>query len=490
MQKLHLKLKKAKIEGITVKWLFNVLGVIALIFIAVFVAACFSLKSFYYSGVENVISAGVSTVADNYFSIYEDSGAAFKTTAANFIEDYPYKDRTTVWVIDADGSVVSSSSGFVIDEQDMPDYDEALTASDSTATWTGRLASGEKAMAICRILYDADSNQIGAVRVLASLEQVDKQISTICLFLALILLAFFGLIVFSNVYFIRSIIIPVQQISETTKLIAKGNLGARIEYKSDDEIGELCTSINRMAEEIAASDKMKNDFISTISHELRTPLTSIKGWAETLKFDNTNSQDELTKRGLQVIVSESARLEGFVEELLDFSRLQSGRMNLRLERCDIIAELNETIFTFVERAHREGIDVKYSVPKDCAPSNADPNRLKQVFMNILDNALKYSRPGSRIFVKAVISDQDTDVAPRCLKIMFVDEGCGISAEDLPHVKEKFYKANVSVRGSGIGLAVTNEIVTLHGGRLDIDSVEGRGTMVTVYLPLDNFPPSS
>ena len=247
MQKLHLKLKKAKIEGITVKWLFNVLGVIALIFIAVFVAACFSLKSFYYSGVENVISAGVSTVADNYFSIYEDSGAAFKTTAANFIEDYPYKDRTTVWVIDADGSVVSSSSGFVIDEQDMPDYDEALTASDSTATWTGRLASGEKAMAICRILYDADSNQIGAVRVLASLEQVDKQISTICLLLALILLAFFGLIVFSNVYFIRSIIIPVQQISETTKLIAKGNLGARIEYKSDDEIGELCTSINRMA---------------------------------------------------------------------------------------------------------------------------------------------------------------------------------------------------------------------------------------------------
>ena len=104
-------------------------------------------------------------------------------------------------------------------------------------------------------------------------------------------------------------------------------------------------------------------------------------------------------------------------------------------------------------------------------------------MNILDNALKYSRAGSRIFVKGIITDEEKDIAPQCFKILFVDEGCGISKEDLPHVKEKFYKANLSVRGSGIGLAVTSELVQLHGGKIDIDSVEGRGTMVTVVLPL-------
>ena len=183
---------------------------------------------------------------------------------------------------------------------------------------------------------------------------------------------------------------------------------------------------------------------------------------------------------MQVIVNEAGRLEGFVEELLDFSRLQSGRMTLRLAKTDILAELEETLFTFIERAVREGYEVKYSIPEVPSVANADANRLKQVFMNILDNALKYSRPGSKIFVKAQFIKKD---GVDFVKISIADQGCGISADDLPHVKEKFYKANVSVKGSGIGLAVTTEIVNLHNGTLDIDSVEGKGTLVTICLPL-------
>lgn len=197
-----------------------------------------------------------------------------------------------------------------------------------------------------------------------------------------------------------------------------------------------------------------------------------------------DSVDELTRKGLQVIVKEAGRLEGFVEELLDFSRLQSGRMNLRLAKTDLFAELDETVFTFRERALRDGIEVKYSIPEVPAIANADANRLKQVFMNILDNALKYSRSPSKIFVKAEFTKLDNQ---NFVKIAIADQGCGISKEDLPHVKEKFYKANVSVRGSGIGLAVTNEIVNLHHGKLEIDSKEGKGTLVTIYLPVENSP---
>ena len=239
-----------------------------------------------------------------------------------------------------------------------------------------------------------------------------------------------------------------------------------------------------MAADIATADKMKNDFISTISHELRTPLTSIKGWAETLLYGLDRERDEVTNKGLQVIVNESGRLEGFVEELLDFSRLQSGRMTLRLTKTDIFAELDETVFTFRERAMREGIEVRYSIPDFPAPANADPNRLKQVFMNILDNALKYSKINTKIFVKAEFSQLDGNNA---VKISIADQGCGISKEDLPHVMEKFYKANVSVRGSGIGLAVTNEIINLHNGRLEIDSEINVGTLVTIYLPVESMP---
>ena len=115
---------------------------------------------------------------------------------------------------------------------------------------------------------------------------------------------------------------------------------------------------------------------------------------------------------------------------------------------------------------------------------ADPNRLKQVFMNILDNALKYSRAPSKIFVKAEFAKYNGSDA---VKISIADQGCGISKEDLPHVLDKFYKANVSVRGSGIGLAVTNEIINLHKGKLEIDSEEGKGTLVTIYLPADSAP---
>ena len=414
-EKLHLP----KIDGITLRWLINIIGVIVVFFIIVFIISAFSIKNTYYSNVESILNSGASSTAVSYFSANLDAGNTLEQSAAEYIDSYSYKEKTTTWIIDIDGNVVVSSSGFAIEKQDMPDYTQALENDNNKAKYIGKISNGEKVMAVCRIIKDSNGDNVGAIRVLSSLEQIDRQ-----------------------------------------------------------------DSINTMAEEISTTDKMKNDFISTISHELRTPLTSIKGWGETLMLGTDDSVDELTRKGLQVIVKEAGRLEGFVEELLDFSRLQSGRMNLRLAKTDLFAELDETVFTFRERALRDGIEVKYSIPEVPAIANADANRLKQVFMNILDNALKYSRSPSKIFVKAEFTKLDNQ---NFVKIAIADQGCGISKEDLPHVKEKFYKANVSVRGSGIGLAVTNEIVNLHHGKLEIDSQEGKGTLVTIYLPVENSP---
>jgi len=229
-----------------------------------------------------------------------------------------------------------------------------------------------------------------------------------------------------------------------------------------------------MALELQENEKMKNDFISSVSHELRTPLTAIKGWAETLMDDSVDR--ETTKKGIGVIIKESERLSGMVEELLDFSRLQSGRLQLSLTKLDLVAELSDAVLMFTERARQEQIRLDYDEPMDILPIMGDANRLRQVFVNILDNALKYSDAGDSITV--VVLRQENNAV-----ITIQDTGIGIAPADLPKIKTRFYKANATRRGSGIGLAVADEIVTMHGGSLELDSREGVGTRVTITLPL-------
>ena len=483
--KILKELHNLRLEGITKRWFINVVGLILLLLIIVFIIASFAVKTYYYNSVESILKSGASSPAVSYFSSALDLGVSFDSAAARFIDGYSYKDKTTAWVIDGNGTIIASSEGFSEQGNEIPDFSEAMSNDEGVAEFIGKNGSGDKIMAVTRVITNSNGIRIGAVRVMTSVEKIDWQIFTVIFIAFIALIIMFAVILFSNMLFIRSIIIPLREITDTTKAISGGNLDVRIEKKYDDEIGNLSDSINSMASDIAAADKLKNDFISTISHELRTPLTSIKGWGETLLYGIDQERDPVTNKGLQIIVNESGRLEGFVEELLDFSRLQSGRMTLRLVKTDIFAELDETVFTFRERAMREGIEVRYSIPDFPAPADADPNRIKQVFMNILDNALKYSnKVNGKIFVKAEFSELDNRDA---VKISIADQGCGISKEDLPHVMEKFYKANVSVRGSGIGLAVTNEIINLHHGRLEIDSEENVGTLVTIYLPVDSMP---
>ena len=219
---------------------------------------------------------------------------------------------------------------------------------------------------------------------------------------------------------------------------------------------------------------MKNEFISSVSHELRTPLTAIKGWSETIR-DSDEIDRETIQKGMKVIISETDRLSLMVEELLDFSRMQSGRLKLVIERIDLLAELEEAVLMYTERARREDIALTYDEQLESAVVMADKNRLRQVFINIIDNAIKYSDAGGSVKVSAMASNG-------YYVISVADSGCGISPEDLPKVKQKFYKANLTRRGSGIGLAVADELITAFYGSLKVDSVLGQGTTVTIRIP--------
>lgn len=458
-------------KGITKRWVINTLGIVFFILFVLVIVFTIIVQSFYYNGIFQTLN-GRSTELVN---IFNDNSYMFIETAREYVENFPDKELMELMVIDKTGDVVITSTGFPPDNsQQMPDYENALKSPGNFADWHGKLNSGENVMALTRVISDEDGNPIGAIRYVVSLEEADRKIfiaiSAVCL--VGILIVFF--IFVSSTYFLRSIVRPVREIRDTAKKIAQGDFNARINKFYDDEIGDLCDTINYMAGELGAADKMKNDFISSVSHELRTPLTAIKGWAETMQLDGCKDQKTVEK-GIGIIVKEAERLNGIVEEVLDFSRIQQDRMVLIMDKLDILAELDESIYMQRERANAENKHIVYEEPEILPPVLGDKNRLRQVFINIIDNALKYSDEGGVVTINVQQAENN-------IVIIIADNGCGIPAEHLSKVKQKFYKANQTVRGSGIGLAVADEIIRLHKGSLDIDSTEGVGTTVTITIP--------
>jgi len=369
--------------------------------------------------------------------------------------------------------VLVTSSGFEPEDTlYMPDYTQALESTQRTGEYVGG-SNQEKIMAIT-VLTEANTEEVQAMRYVVSLTLVDQQIVKVIALVTLMGMAILLFVIYSSSYFISSIVNPVGRIGETARRIAQGDLNARLTKTNDDEIGELCDTINYMAEELSATEQMKNDFISSVSHELRTPLTAIKGWGETMAGGDLDQ--EMLQKGMHVILSETERLSSMVEELLDFSRIQNGRLTMNFGKVDVVAELSDAVLMFSERAKRDNRNLEYTEPDDFAIMQADRNRLRQVFVNIIDNALKYSDSGDTVTVTA-------GVASGSFTVSVADTGIGISPEDLPKVKTKFYKANSTRRGSGIGLAVADEIIRMHGGHMDIASKLGEGTTVTITLPL-------
>ena len=309
--------------------------------------------------------------------------------------------------------------------------------------------------------------------MLSSMKNIDHQIFIMSMIITAIVVAVIMLMFFSGMFFIKSIVLPIRSINSITRRYATGDFSERLEKKRNDELGELCDSINYMAQELSNTEQMKNEFISSVSHELRTPLTAIRGWTETVT--SMYEDKETFKKGMRVITSETERLSQMVEELLDFSRIQDNRLTLIMDTIDILAELGETVLIYQERAKALGITLNYYEPKMLPFVYGDKNRLRQVFINIVDNAIKYSNKGDTVSVEAY--EEDNEV---CISIS--DTGMGISKDDLPKVKTKFFKANHTRRGSGIGLAVADEIIQRHGGTLEINSEQGVGTTVMITLP--------
>ncbi|MBR3593295.1 MAG: HAMP domain-containing histidine kinase [Clostridia bacterium] len=465
---MELEIKVTR-KSISSHWFLNVFLVMAAAVIILETVLCLSLQTRYYNSVHSAAREYTKDLSLLATCDYEN----FSDTAKEYVEQFEHKDKLELQIIDRSGTVIFASNGFEPTAEEMPDYKSAMQ-NGGPVKWIGKNAAGEKVMAETTVLTDFGNGSNGAVRWVVSLRPADSKLLLTCLICVLIGLAFLFLCWVSGVYFIRSIVRPVEEVSKMARKIAMGDFDTRIAVPKESEIAQLCDSINFMASELKSAEQMKNDFISSVSHELRTPLTAIRGWGETAKM-SVGTDDEIVKKGLDVVLAESERLSGLVEELLDFSRIQSGRLKIETGSLDIGKTLSDAVDMYYELAKQQEIDLSFFPVPNTLFVEGDRDRLKQVYINIIDNAIKYTEKGGNVIIS-----QYEEEGVVITKV--TDTGVGIPAQDIDRVKEKFFKSNKKVRGSGIGLAVADEIVKQHNGLLFIESKEGEGTTVTVALP--------
>ena len=468
-------------SGITRRWLRGNLLLTVLLLVLVEGMFLYSYTRSYYNGVQQTMVRRFSSITGQlkmYTGDTAQKASASRSVALRrMVEQFSDKDKYEFMLLDSYGGVIASSSGTDADGiVTQSDFEQAQDAVDGMGVALYKTQSGEQVMSVCYLVPYA-AEDVAAMRLVTSMTLVTRQLKNAIAVSGVIVLAILVFTVMSGLYFVRSIVVPLGQVERTAASIARGELDVRLPVTGDqrDEVDRLRGTINQMAEGLEETEKMKNEFISSVSHELRTPLTSIRGWVETLRALN-DPADENYRKGLEIINNETVRLYNMVEELLDFSRLQNGRIQMNNHPLDLVAELTDAVLFCEARIQREGLLLSYNEPEEMIPVYADPDRLRQVFINILDNAIKYSAPGGRITVKIWQGEYKAFIE-------IIDQGRGIPPEDLENVKTKFYKGSNSVRGSGIGLALVDSIMTALDGTLDLKSTLGRGTVVTLGLPL-------
>ncbi len=463
------KLNRLKVGGIRLRLIVIFMLVIVITVTILEAFLIYTVKQNYYGSLEGSLTNQIRISADFYSKYFAD--ATLQENVLNNVDAFWKQSNAQVEIVDKSGAVIMDSLG-VIPLADTPSEDIQDALKGKTGKWIGSFHS-EKVMAVAHPLK-ADNEIVGALRFITSLREVDQDVHKmayvfIAIGIAVIIVA--GLI---SVFLGNTIIVPLQEVTAAAQKMAAGNFKVRSRKEREDEIGKLSDTLNYMAEEITQRDRLKNEFITSISHELRTPLTSIMGWAITLQNDRFQNKDMLND-GLGIIAKESERLTLMVEELLDFSKFISGQITLQQEEVNLALLMDEIKIQLTPRAVRENIAFRVHCPDDLPPLAADVNRLKQLFINILDNAFNFTPAGGQVNFSVQSGSEG-------LQFCVADTGCGIPADELPHVKDKFYKGKSSRSKNGIGLSICQEIVELMGGSLEITSELNQGTKVYVQIP--------
>lgn len=448
--------------------------VIILLTVFLFELLMFIAVRHYYFGNIRESLQGAADASTAFYTKYVSSGGQLHEQAVELIDTFRTITSAQVQILDSTGRVIADSTGTDFGKTlDTPDV-EAAALSGKTGEWGGTLSeTGEPILAITRPIQ-SDPQTTGVLRIVTSLVEVNTVMQNILVFLLFTGLLILLVSLAVSLMLSRTITVPIRHITKGAQEMAAGNFSIRIPRQHDDELGILNDTLHYMADEIIQHEKMKSAFIASVSHELRTPLTSIKGWTITLLHGPL--MDHEVRKGLAIIDKETDRLITMVEELLDFSRLGAGKLQLHPTSIPLRDWLHAIIKQVSPRATQEMVSLDMQIDPALEHFSGDPDRLTQVMLNVLDNALKFTPPGGTIEIRAALYEET-------LVLCVQDNGAGIAAEHLPYVTQKFYKANPTSKGSGIGLAICQEIIALHGGQLTISSTVEAGTKVEILLPI-------
>jgi signal transduction histidine kinase len=467
------RIKKMAKESIKKRLVSNFMIVI-IVTVLIFEMLLIGLvRKYYYGNVEDILINQIKISASLYEKYF--SSKSLEENVLDDVDAFWHQTDAQVQIIDSKGQVLMDSIGVTYDSpMESGDFKKALNG--EIGKYVGSVHyDSNKVMAISHPLKSGNEI-VGVLRFVTSLKWVDlvmKNISIIFIGIGVLVMAIGALV---SLFLANTIIEPIKDLIKSAEKMTEGDFQTRAKIFYNDEIGKLSNTLNYMAEEILKRERLKNDFISSVSHEIRTPLTGIKGWAVLLNNGIVKDEDSI-KEGLNIIEKESERLTEMVEELLDFSKLLSGEVTIKREKIHMekIIEYIKTHMTPI--AYRKNIEFLVEYERPLPLVNGDKNKIKQVLINILDNAFKFVDENGVVKLRA-------EKEKSHVHILIEDNGCGICEKDLPRVKEKFYKGKNSKSKNGIGLSICDEIVKIHGGQLYLESEMERGTRVHVLLPIE------
>ncbi|MGL5244443.1 MAG: sensor histidine kinase [Sarcina sp.] len=470
MEKIRLYFEKGNKKSIKSRLIKNFLVILLSTIIIVSGMFMLFISRYYYQNIESILTSQIKIASEFYKKYF--SYITLEDIVNEDIDTFWKQTDAQVQIYDKKGNLIMDSLGILPSDTELLDVKKALKG--QIAKWVGNVPYYDgKVMAISHPLEN-NNEIVGVIRYVSSMKNVDNFVFNFFLVFLIIGVTVLTIGIFLSYFLANSIINPLKELTAVAEEMAKGNLKIRNSITTEDEIAKLAYTLNFMADELEKREQLKNEFISSISHELRTPLTSIKGWAITLNNEFTDKNT--LEMGFNIIEKEADRLSDMVEELLDFSKFVNGKITLKYQEIDLMEFMNYIKVYMNPRAERENKNLNI---EECFIDNlfitGDRDRLKQVFINIIDNSFKFTNERGEIKILIIETDN-------LINIKVIDNGCGIPKDELPKVKEKFFKGKNSKSQNGIGLSICDEIIKLHGGTLSINSILGEGTEVEINIP--------